>query len=392
MSTINTIENANTKIINATNNTEINKEDNTMENKNMTETVETAETTEAIIPETPIRGNIWASYDSEKVVAILESADSERKAWYETQGITLENCQSLESVLKLSGMDFEVEKRPVFFENDKTRDDKGHFLPGKVKVPGIVATVRTDKILPLGIVSDKYEILQNRDAFNFLDSMCYQGAKFETAGFFKKNQAANYITMSTEPMEILGDEFDPYIMITNSFDGSIGLRVVLTAIRAVCRNTALMALKRARTSISIKHTKTMEARMEEAKEILLANSKYMEELKKLAEELAVKPFSQEAFEALCKKLYPVTEDMSQTLIVRNIAQIEHLMRAYKENDLQNFNNSAWKAVQAISDHESHPLSFKKMSKTSESGSPEFQVMMAGMPLLTKALAMIQESV
>ena len=376
-------------------NTEINKEDNIMENKNMTETVETTEidkTTETIIPETPIRGNIWASYDSEKVVAILESADTQRKAWYETQGITLENCQSLESVLKLSGMDFEVEKRPVFFENDKTRDDKGHFLPSKVKVPGIVATVRTDKILPLGIVSDRYEILQNRDAFNFLDSMCYQGAKFETAGFFKKNQAANYITMSTEPMEILGDEFDPYIMITNSFDGSIGLRVVLTAIRAVCRNTALMALKRARTSISIKHTKTMEARMEEAKEILLANSKYMEELKKLAEELAVKPFSQGAFEALCKKLYPVSEDMSQTLIVRNIAQIEHLMRAYKENDLQNFNNSAWKAVQAISDHESHPLSFKKMTKTSESGSPEFQVMMAGMPLLTKALAMIQESV
>lgn len=385
MSTINAIENTNI---------EINKEDTTMENKNMieTETTEAVETTETIIPETPIRGNIWASYDSEKVEAILNGADSERKAWYETQGITLENCQSLESVLKLSGMDFEVEKRPVFFENDKTRDEKGHFLPGKVKVPGIVTTVRTDKILPLGIVSDKYEILQNRDAFNFLDSMCYQGAKFETAGFFKKNQAANYITMSTEPMEILGDEFDPYIMITNSFDGSIGLRVVLTAIRAVCRNTALMALKHARTSISIKHTKTMEARMEEAKEILLANSKYMEELKKLAEKLAVKPFSQEAFEALCKKLYPVTEDMSQTLIVRNIAQIEHLMRAYKENDLQNFNNSAWKAVQAISDHESHPLSFKKMTKTSESGSPEFQVMMAGMPLLTKALAMIQESV
>ena len=381
MSTI--IENNAETIINTTNNTEINKEDNTMENKNMIETVETTEIDETIIPETPIRGNIWASYDSEKVEAILNGANSERKAWHETQGITLDNCQSMETALKLSGMDFEVKKVPLYYSG----------LKGKfTALEENMGTIRTDTKELLGIVSPKYEILQNRDAFNFLDSMCCQGAKFETAGFFKKNQAANYITMSTEPMEILGDEFDPYIMITNSFDGSIGLRVVLTAIRAVCRNTALMALKRARTSISIRHTKTMEARMEEAKEILLANSKYMEELKKLAEDLAVKPFSQEAFETLCKKLYPVTEDMSQTLIVRNIAQIEHLMRAYKENDLQNFNNSAWKAVQAISDHESHPLSFKKMTKTSESGSPEFQVMMAGMPLLTKALAMIQESV
>lgn len=392
MSTI--IENANTEIINATNNTEINKEDTMMENKNMTETIETVEATETIIPETPVRGNIWASYDSEKVEAILNGADPERKAWYETQGITLENCQSLESVLKLSGMDFDVKKKPMYFNAtfDEVTEDGKKMPPKFIKIPSLVSTTRMDTGVSLGVVSDKYEILQNRDAFNFLDSMCYQGAKFETAGFFKKNQAANYITMSTEPMEILGDEFDPYIMITNSFDGSIGLRVVLTAIRAVCRNTALMALKHARTSISIKHTKTMEARMEEAKEILLANSKYMEELKKLAEELAVKPFSQEAFEALCKKLYPVSEDMSQTLIVRNIAQIEHLMKAYKENDLQNFKGRAWGALQAVSDHESHPLIFKKTTKMSNSGSPEFQVMMAGMPLLTKAYKIIKESV
>lgn len=342
-----------------------------------------------------INNGLYANYDAKKVAKVLEAVDnSERRAWYETQGITLKNVTSLDVALKLSGLDFEVEKKPVYFNSTfGMTNEAGKNLPPKfTKIEGQFTTVRTDTMQPFGVVTDAYEILQNRDAFDFLDSLVVEGAKFETAGFFKKNGAASYITMSTEPMTILGDEFDPFMMISNGHDGGSAVKVCLTAIRAVCRNTAILALKKASNLVTVQHSKKMYDKLLVAKEVLLANTKYMEELKIVAEELAVKPFSEEAFEALAYKLYPIEEEKSEIIQIRNLAQIEHLLRAYKQDDLQNFNNTAWKALQAVSDVNSHPLRFRETKKIAANGTPEFQIIYNGMPLLNKVFAMLQEAV
>ena len=342
-----------------------------------------------------INNGLYANYDAKKVAKVLEAVDnSERRAWYETQGVTLDNVTSLDVALKLSGLDFEVEKKPVYFNSTfGMTNEAGKNLPPKfTKIEGQFTTVRTDTMQPFGVVTDAYEILQNRDAFDFLDSLVLEGAKFETAGFFKKNGAASYITMSTEPMTILGDEFDPFMMISNGHDGGSAVKVCLTAIRAVCRNTAVLALKKASNLVTVQHSKKMYDKLLVAKEVLLANSKYMEELKIVAEELAVKPFSEEAFEALAYKLYPIEEEKSEIIQIRNLAQIEHLLRAYNQDDLQNFNNTAWKALQAVSDVNSHPLRFRETKKIAANGTPEFQVVYNGMPLLNKVFAMLQEAV
>lgn len=330
-----------------------------------------------------ITNGLYANYDAQKVQKVLEAVENtERKAWYETCGIKLENVTSLDAALKLSGLDFEVEKKPLYFgeEGDMTLIDKQY------------ATVRTDTNQFFGVVSDSYQILQNREAFDFLDSLVLGGAKFETAGFFKKNGAASYITMSAEPMNILGDQFDNYFMISNGHDGGSAVKVVISPIRAYCRNSAVLALKKATNVVTIQHSKTMSDRLVAAKEILVANSNYLNELKIVAEELAVKPFSEEAFEALARKLYPVKEEQSEIVQIRNLAQIEKLLKAYKEDDLQNFNGTAWKVIQAVSDAESHPTTMRKSTKVSDAGTREFQVVYNGMPLLNKVFAMLQEAV
>ena len=342
-----------------------------------------------------INNGLYANYDAKKVAKVLEAVDnSERRAWYETQGVTLDNVTSLDVALKLSGLDFEVEKKPVYFNSTfGMTNEAGKNLPPKfTKIEGQFTTVRTDTMQPFGVVTDTYEILQNRDAFDFLDSLVVEGAKFETAGFFKKNGAASYITMSTEPMEILGDEFDPFMMISNGHDGGSAVKVCLTAIRAVCRNTAILALKKASNLVTVQHSKKMYDKLLVAQEVLLSNTKYMEELKIVAEELAVKPFSEEAFEALAYKLYPIEEEKSEIIQIRNLAQIEHLLRAYKQDDLQNFNGTAWKALQAVSDVNSHPLRFRETKKIAANGTPEFQIVHNGMPLLNKVFNILMEAV
>ena len=253
-------------------------------------------------------------------------------------------------------------------------------------------TVRKDTQQAFGLVSKDYEILQNREAFDFLDSMASEGGKFETAGLFKRNGAASYVTMSTEPFKILDDEFDPYILIVNGHDGGQSVRICYTPIRCICRNSTVLALKRAQNIITVQHSKKMWDRLEVAREVMLQNTKYMEELNKTAEELAVKKFSKEAYEALCHKLFPVKAEDSEVVQIRNLVQIEQLMKAYKENDLSNFSGSAWQAIQSVADFESHPIQFRKAKKEAQNGTPEFQVVVTGMPLLNKVFQMVNESV
>lgn len=378
-----------------TNNTNNNEEVKIM-NTNINNIPTTEQVKAELLPrENYITNGLYANYDSKKVQKVLEAAENTpRKAWYESQGVTLENVNTLESALMLSGLDFEVKKKPLYFNpNFETKNADGKALPPKfTKIDNQFATVRTDTNQPLGIVTEDYEILQNREAFDFLDSLTVQGAKFETAGFFKKNGAASYISMSTEPMTILGDEFNPYMMISNGHDGKSAIKVVLTPVRAVCKNTAILAIKNATNIVVINHSKKMYDRLVAAKEVMLANTNYMKELNKIAEELAVKPFSEEAFEAMARKLFPVKEEDSEIIQIRNIAKLEQLLKAYKENDLQNFNNTAWKAIQAVSDFESHPANFRKTKKLADNGSKEFQVIMTGMPLLNKVFQMVQEAV
>ena len=221
-----------------------------------------------------------AAYDTKKVNAVMEAVENTpRKKYYEDMGITLENVTSLESALKLSGLDYSVEKRPIQFVN-------------KVE----------------------QEWNENREAFDFLDSLALGGAKFETAGSYGPNGAKSFITMSTEPMKILDDEFLPTMMFLNSHDGSKAIQAMFISIRIFCSNCIARATRGAENRVSIRHSNSMQAKLEQAKTILLQNTNYLERLKVEAEKLAVTPYSKEAFEALARELFPVILRFSRFVI------------------------------------------------------------------------------
>lgn len=329
-----------------------------------------------------------AQYNGEKVIDILENRDSKRSLYFEQIGVNVNNATSAETAIKLSGLDFEVQKFPMSF-NVKTKSD-WNGQPIWVDVPHAFpnqfVTARTDTMEPLGVVGKNYEILQNTEAFDFLDSLVGE-AKFETAGLYGSTGAKSFITMSTEPMRILDDEFAPYILFTNSFDGTGSVRVMFTPVRVFCSNCLVRAIKNANHKLSIRHSVNMKGRLETAKHVLLENTKYLEALKIEAEKLAVTPFSEDAFFALTKTLFPVNTEDSEIIQVRNLERIEELMKAYRQGDLDNFNNRAWRAVQAVSDFESHKPSHRQ---TATSAYKDIKVVMLGMPLLNKVTNMLME--
>jgi phage/plasmid-like protein (TIGR03299 family) len=150
---------------------------------------------------------------------------------------------------------------------------------------------------------------------------------------------------------IVGDDYQPYLCLSNAHDGSSSLQVFLTGIRVVCNNTLQAALNTAKRKFSIRHLSRMEERKDEALKTMGAASKYYHDLEEFATMLAGKKVN---IEKVLDKLFPESKQMSPRQIKSN-KEVKDLIATIfkKKDDLQNFKGTAWGAYQAIADYRSN---------------------------------------
>ena len=295
-------------------------------------------------------------FNSEKVAPIASRFDNvQRTVFTDGVGKNITSAGNLAQALELSGLNYKVEKFPIQFTQPVVQmmGDKQIVVQTPYAIKDKVATVRTDTMQSLGIVSPNYEILNNEDAFDFLDSLVEEGAHFETAGSYGTNGAKNIITMSTEGMNILGDDYKPYLLLQNSHDGSKAVSISYVSLRIFCSNCLARARK---------------------------------EFKKECEEYAKIDFSENQFFEMAKELFPVHTEDKDIIQIRNLCQIDYLMKCYKANDLENFNGHGIKALQAVADFESHPVALRT-AKTPMG----FTAVINGMPLLNRVYDIVGEA-
>lgn len=156
----------------------------------------------------------------------------------------------------------------------------------RVEVPGKFATVRSDTSEVLGVVGSKYEPLQNREAFSFLDNLLMDGiVKYETAGYFDRGRKVWALaSMQGLDFSVNGDDIQkPYLFLTTSHDGSSSIQINPTVIRVVCQNTYAMAIAEGRRntgeSFVIRHTSSMNERLRLAANAIEVSSKNIEQTK-----------------------------------------------------------------------------------------------------------------
>lgn len=135
-------------------------------------------------------------------------------------------------------------------------------------VRGKWATVRDDTSAPLGIVGDRYRVYNNRDAFDFMDSIHADGiARWETAGALDGGKRVWMLCRLPEVVQVSpGDEVLTYGLITTSHDGSSPITVTPTSVRVVCANTLRLALAGAGArKMTIRHTESARGRIQDAR-------------------------------------------------------------------------------------------------------------------------------
>jgi phage/plasmid-like protein (TIGR03299 family) len=166
-------------------------------------------------------------------MSATETIFSARKPTWDGLGVKVETALTSKDALKQSGLDWIVKQTPIY-------------TGGGNHIPNYKANVRDKDNGILGIVSDRYQIVQNFEAFEFTDNLLGMGVRYETAGSLQSGRRVWLLARLPERYVINGERIEPYLVFSNSHDGSAAITVAMTPIRIACMNTLNLALRYAK--------------------------------------------------------------------------------------------------------------------------------------------------
>ena len=279
------------------------------------------------------------------MAALVESMVYTREKPWHGLGTKVEEAPTSVDALRLAGLDWTVEQKNIQ-------------LCGGSKVPGYKANVRSTDGKVLGVVSDRYRIVQNADAFEFTDSIIGGDVRYETAGSLNGGKKI-WLLAKLPETEIAGDKTEPYLCFSNTHDGSGAVRVCMTPIRVVCNNTLNLALDSAKRAWSVRHTGSLQNKMHEARACLRMANQYMGALAEKADRMANTAITRDQLNSILDELFPVDEHTTERE-KQNIKKLrDEYTVCYFAPDLVKFRDTAWGAYNAMSDMITHNAPLRK---------------------------------
>lgn len=254
---------------------------------------------------------------------------------------------SLEDAIVAAGLDWEVTTEPVLSQS-------GEVLPA-------LATRRSSDGRILGVVGPTYNPLQNSKAFDFFRPFIESGeATIETAGSLRMGQRVFVLAkLKLDPMEIVkGDAVQKYVLLSNSHDGTLAVRVGFTPIRVVCANTMALAIdSKASRLIRVRHTKNILDNLDQIRSVMnLANA----EFEATAEQyrlLASREINQADLEKYVKLVFNTNKKLAEaegnieSLNNRRLINgVQPLFEKGRGNDMPGVKGTLWAAYNAVSEY------------------------------------------
>lgn len=275
--------------------------------------------------------------------------DIKRLAPWDGVGMNVHGAFSSKEVMQRAGLDWSVSSRKLYLSDGSP-------------VPGVKANVRSTDNKVLGIVGPDYKIVQNAEAFSFMDQVLGEGVTYETAGALKGGRRVWVLAHIPGEYKFVEDKADPYILFSTTHNGSGAIKVCLTPIRVVCMNTLNLAIKTATRSWSIVHKGLMDQKIANAKNTLIASKEYMgalcDEMVNLNE---IKLTDTQVYDYV-KKLIPMPLDPSEVTRRNVSSKRTELMDRYElAPDLAHVDRSAYRFVNAVSDFATHSTPLRARS-------------------------------
>ena len=306
------------------------------------------------------------------MAALVESMFSVREKPWHGLGTIVKEAPTSEEALRLAGLDWDVVQSPIYTNHGK--------------VEGYKANIRSTDRQVLGVVSDRYRIVQNTEAFSFTDELLGQGVRYETAGSLMGGRKVWLLARLPREFIIAGERISPYLVFSNTHDGSGAVRVAVTPIRVCCNNTLNLALSTAVRSFSMVHTGDVKEKVSEAKKTLFMADNYMENLGREFERLRKQKISDQQVREYIDQLLPI-EPGASSVTVKNMKKLRNdmAMRYFDAPDLKGVGNNAYRFINAVSDFATHAEPIRRTKNYQEN---LFMKTYEGNPMLDRAYQLV----
>lgn len=279
-------------------------------------------------------------------------------------GEVIKGTLSSEEAIKVAKLDWDVVPMPIYDGNGR-------------EIKGYKVNQRSSDGKNLGVVTDRYKIVQNKEAFAFTDALLGEGVQYETAGSLDSGKRV-WMLARMEGTQICEEQIDPYLVFTNSHDGKGAVRVAAVPVRVVCQNTLNLALSKASRHWTCAHKGDIQSKLDEARYTLASADRYMKALEEEFGELKLKKVTETQVRAMTDKLLELefsnlfnkAVKTGKVLDFKAISQQqkseEKLNR--KKNDILNIYfdkpdlrgtpHTAFRFVNAVSDYATHNTDHK----------------------------------
>lgn len=300
-------------------------------------------------------------------------------------GTDVDHLMTANEALRYAGLDWRIVQKPLYIEGPAALTLQAAAFD---EVPGVTANVRDSDGTVMGIVTKRYKVVQNDEAFNFTDEIVGNSdAHYETAGALNHGKRV-WMMLRMPTFKILDDYIDNYLVVTNTHDGKGSLKAALTPTRVVCANTLTLSLEEARRTWSVRHTGEISKKLAEAQRALEISAAYARAMTARAEEMASKHVSRVDVVRMLDILYPIDPEASVAILARREIARNVFFTAWNQPDLANFRDTAWGVYNAVADVESHKGSTRSSATFQQN---KFKSFIDGNSVLATTQAFLEEA-
>jgi len=267
-------------------------------------------------------------------------------------GVVTLGVTSVEEALTMSNLNWEVKKsdepvRSTIITNDGVEDIS------------FAEKFITYRQLPmqapeaLGVVGKSYEVIQNSEAFSFLNYLADDsGAEFASAGSIKNGRQVfvNMKMPSSLKFADGTDSVDMYLMVTTSHDGTKAFTAAVTPIRLVCTNQIRFALRKAKSHFTLRHTKTSSGKVAEAHNALGLVRVYEEAFQEAVNNLLDQEMTKDQFKHFVDTLMPDRFKADSLDVTNSVVNAKNdLMNLWEAPTQKIVGGTKWAAYNAVAE-------------------------------------------
>lgn len=291
-------------------------------------------------------------------------AYADRQVPWHMLGTPMKGLQTAEAMLRAARADFDVVTTRV-----AVCDDNGEPIRQPDGTPILVsdsrATVRVNDdgtFTGLATVGTRYVVQQNRECLDYaLDIVGASGgdAVVDTCGVLNGGREFfASIDMGALIIDAGGidDHIERYLLVHNGHDGKTAITFANTSVRAVCKNTVIAGIGRAKRVFTARHTRNADRAMEQANEVLNISNDWAKQFAATAEQLlAVKvPKSSAILDRTLDAVFPLNKGATERQ-AKNRDTVISIVRAVYDNDnnAKNYGYNGWSLVNAVGEYLDH---------------------------------------